>query len=167
MKRSINIYEAKSNSELQQTAALADEIWHECYADLLQKEQIDYMVEKFQSRQAIEKQVANEGYHYFIVEADGEPCGYLGMQPKNGKVLLSKIYLKSAMRGRGIAAEMFSFTEAYTRKQGCSAYWLTVNRGNERAKAAYHKAGMVVVREQVTDIGGGFVMDDYVFEKPL
>ena len=45
-----------------------------------------------------------------------------------------------------------------------SAY-LTVNRGNAKAIRAYERNGFKVVRTQVTDIGNGFVMDDYVMEK--
>ena len=42
--------------------------------------------------------------------------------------------------------------------------WLTVNRRNERAIGAYRRTGFREVRAQVTDIGGGYVMDDYVME---
>ena len=34
----------------------------------------------------------------------------------------------------------------------------------ERAIGAYRRAGFREVRAQVTDIGGGYVMDDYVME---
>ena len=39
-----------------------------------------------------------------------------------------------------------------------------LNRRNERAIGAYRRAGFREVRAQVTDIGGGYVMDDYVME---
>lgn len=35
------------------------------------------------------------------------------------------------------------------------------------AIAAYRKYGFTVREEVVQDIGGGFVMDDYIMEKPL
>jgi ribosomal protein S18 acetylase RimI-like enzyme len=50
----------------------------------------------------------------------------------------------------------------HARDCGAHAVDLTVNRGNARALAFYHKRHFVLTEEIVTDIGGGFVMDDYV-----
>ena len=41
--------------------------------------------------------------------------------------------------------------------------WLTVNRHNYDAKKVYDAFGMKIIRDQVTDIGNGFVMDDHVY----
>ena len=41
---------------------------------------------------------------------------------------------------------------------------LTVNRNNRDAISAYEKLGFEVVNESVTNIGNGFVMDDYIME---
>ena len=166
MKNEFVINEVKTEKEIVCSAQLADEIWHECYAELLQKEQIDYMVERFQSAGAIAGQM-REGYRYYLAQVRGEPVGYMGVQPKEGKLFLSKFYLKKEWRGSGLAGEMFAFVEQLCSALGCRGYWLTVNKGNERAKRAYEKAGMRIVREQVAEIGEGFVMDDYVFEKTL
>ena len=54
--------------------------------------------------------------------------------------------------------------EGECRRRALKAIWLTVNRRNERAIGAYRRAGFREVRAQVTDIGGGYVMDDYVME---
>ena len=44
---------------------------------------------------------------------------------------------------------------------------LSVNKRNAKAIAAYHRNGFVIAESVVTDIGGGFVMDDYVMAKEL
>ena len=41
--------------------------------------------------------------------------------------------------------------------------WLTVNKRNDDSIAIYKKFGMEIIRSEVTDIGSGYVMDDYVF----
>ena len=41
---------------------------------------------------------------------------------------------------------------------------LTVNKGNLRAQRFYRRRGFVRTEEVVMDIGGGFVMDDFVWE---
>ena len=51
-------------------ADLASEIWHEYWVDILSPEQIDYMVEKFQSSSAIQNQVKNENYRYYFITVE-------------------------------------------------------------------------------------------------
>ena len=43
--------------------------------------------------------------------------------------------------------------------------YLTVNKGNDLGIRAYKGTGFQIVEAVVTDIGEGFVMDDYVMEK--
>ena len=50
------------------------------------------------------------------------------------------------------------------RRMGLRAVYLTVNKGNARAVRAYEKFGFIRTDGTVTDIGGGYVMDDYVYE---
>ncbi|MEO8488040.1 MAG: hypothetical protein ABI585_17060, partial [Betaproteobacteria bacterium] len=44
---------------------------------------------------------------------------------------------------------------------------LNVNKRNAKAIAAYRACGLATREDVVVDIGGGFVMDDYVMAKPL
>ncbi|MFR5585739.1 MAG: hypothetical protein ACLTLQ_19640 [[Clostridium] scindens] len=56
---------AKSDSEIQDIAILAEEIWHQHFTPIIGKEQVDYMVDKFQSYPAIKAQIEHDGYEYF------------------------------------------------------------------------------------------------------
>ena len=49
-------------------------------------------------------------------------------------------------------------------ERGLKAVYLTVNTGNARAVRAYEKFGFTRTDHTVTDIGSGFVMDDYIYE---
>jgi ribosomal protein S18 acetylase RimI-like enzyme len=51
---------------------------------------------------------------------------------------------------------------ARARSHGCSRLVLAVNKRNDGAIAAYRHWGFRVERAITTDIGAGFVMDDYV-----
>ena len=42
-----------------------------------------------------------------------------------------------------------------------------MNRFNEKAIGAYRRNGYAIRQELKTDIGGGFVMDDFIMEKRL
>jgi ribosomal protein S18 acetylase RimI-like enzyme len=57
--------------------------------------------------------------------------------------------------------------EREIRKSGARRLILSVNKRNARAIAAYQRNGFVIAESVVTDIGGGFVMDDYVMAKKL
>ena len=47
------------------------------------------------------------------------------------------------------------------------AIYLTVNKYNTRAYDIYIKNGYEVIDDVVTDIGNGYVMDDYVMQKNI
>ena len=64
---------------LNNLAALASEIWHEYWPVILSSEQIDYMVEKFQSLNAIKNQIEFENYSYYFIKLDEEYAGYFGI----------------------------------------------------------------------------------------
>ena len=49
--------------------SLAREIWTEHYTPIIGKLQVDYMLDRFQSRQAIAQQI-REGVLYFLIQED-------------------------------------------------------------------------------------------------
>jgi len=85
-------------------------------------------------------------------------------EPRDGRLFLSKVYLLHEARGQGRFRQMLEYLRGLCREVGARTIWLTVNRRNERAIGAYRRAGFREVRAQVTDIGGGYVMDDYIME---
>ena len=50
---------------------------------------------------------------------------------------------------------------------GCTRLQLRVNKANASAIRAYCRAGFTFVEDVCTDIGNGFVMDDYRLERPV
>ncbi|WP_455530788.1 GNAT family N-acetyltransferase, partial [Ruminococcus sp.] len=149
-------------------AASAVKICHECFNDILCIDQIDYMVEKFQSYKAMTKQLIEQDYSYYAVREDEELCGYIGVKPeKDDRFFLSKLYLRSDKRGRGIASLMLKKVFDEAERYGKTRVYLTVNKHNDHAIEVYKKTGFVIVDEAVTDIGSGYVMDDYIFEYEL
>ena len=153
--------------DIQKLSTLASAIWHEAFADILCPEQIDYMIEKFQSFGAIKTAIDKDNYEYFFISDETGIAGYTGIQEADGKLFLSKLYIAKENRGRKIASKAFDFIETLARKRNLKSIWLTVNRNNAHAIEVYKSKGFSIIRTQVTDIGNGFVMDDFVFEKNL
>lgn len=152
-----------SDSEIEALAALADEIWHEFFPDIITVGQIDYMVEKFQSARAMRQQIA-DGYRYYFARSGDDTIGYIGLHPEEDRIFLSKLYLKKCFRGHGYGRQMIDFVAQQARDLGKSAVYLTVNRGNDHSVAVYHATGFETIQTQDADIGHGYVMDDYVMQ---
>lgn len=162
----MEIYEALSAVELALLSRTADEIWHEYFPALLEPEQIDYMVDKFLSVPALTDGLA-DGYEYYLAEEDGRICGFTALRPEDGRLFLSKIYLYKDWRGKGLSKDLFAFIQKRAAELGLSKIYLTVNKHNAGPIAVYEKQGFEKTDAVVTDIGGGFVMDDYIMEKTL
>lgn len=157
----INCVEVKNINEL---AQLAFEIWHEYWVEILSIEQIDYMVENFQSESAIRNQIENENYAYFFIQKNGENIGYIGLSKKADYLFLSKFYIKKDFRNKGIGTRVFKFIKNFTQQFGYKKIQLTVNKNNINTIKAYKKWGVQIVNSVITPIGNDFVMDDYIME---
>ena len=147
-------------SEIKDFAKMCSAIWHEYWPCILSGEQIDYMVEKFQSEKAIMHQIEKENYTYYFIVVNNEIAGYTGLAPKDGYLFLSKLYLRKEYRHRGLGKKVFDKIKTF----GYSRIRLTVNKHNTSAYQAYLKYGFQTIESVKTDIGSGFVMDDYVME---
>ena len=153
--------------QMEALAATAKEIWQEYFPGIISMEQVHYMVEKFQSFHAIERQISHDGYQYFMLHLSKEILGYLGFQQQERKLFLSKLYLKKKFRGKGYFTLMLSFIENFARKNNVNHLYLTVNKQNTHSIAVYQHKGFSISKEQTANIGNGFAMDDYVMEKRL
>jgi ribosomal protein S18 acetylase RimI-like enzyme len=144
-------------------AELAKSVWTEHYTPIIGAEQVRYMLDKFQSAEKMLEDIAARGYRYFIACDGKRKVGYCAIKPdfESRGLFLSKLYVEKNSRGRGIARMMLEKAIAVTRENSLSHIWLTVNKHNVNSIEIYKKLGFVIVEELVTDIGEGFVMDDY------
>jgi diamine N-acetyltransferase len=142
-------------------AQLARQIWNEHYLSIIGQAQIDYMLDRFQSEATITEQ-QRSGDEYFLIRLENRDVGYLAVRatPDRQRLFISKLYLLKSERGRGLARRAIEWLAA----ERCEpVLWLTVNKRNP-ALGVYQKLGFRVVREVVTDIGNGYVMDDFLLE---
>lgn len=154
--------------EIAEVARLAAEIWREYYVSIIRIEQIDYMLGKYQAVPAITDQIHHQGYEYYLIHLDGSSTvGYMSVKQEEEKLFLSKFYIGKEHRGHGYASKAVTFLEQLCKDRNLSHIWLTVNRHNESSIAVYEKKGFRTIREQIADIGNGFVMDDFIMEKVI
>lgn len=151
--------------QLQQLAALAAEIWREHYLPIIGEQQLEYMVQEFQSPAAIARQI-EEGMEYYAIALDGKAVGYLGLEEKDG-LFISKYYIHEDARGQGIGRSAMQWIEALAAERGLGRLWLKCNRYNSKSLAVYGRLGFAIVGEEDGDLGHGYVAEDFVLEKKL
>lgn len=156
-----NIKIVNTQEDINVTSALASEIWNEHYTPIIGKRQVDYMVAKYQSAEAIKKQIDSEGYLYYLICFEDKPVGYIGFQLRNRTVFLSKYYVRHISRGKGLGRFAMEFLKIFAKNHNADSIYLTVNKNNIKSIDAYLKMGFKNEGPIVTDIGNGFVMDDY------
>ncbi len=146
-------------------AKLANEIWNDHFVDIIGQQQVDYMLDQFQSPAAIAAQIES-GYEYYLLSVDRRQTGYLGLvpEPQASKMMISKIYIRREARGRGLGNYILNFVIQQCESRGFRSIWLTVNRYNDATIKWYLRKGFVVIDEVKKDIGEGFYMDDFIME---
>lgn len=155
----------RTHDEIKEAANLAEEIWTEHYMPIIGSGQIAYMLDRFQSVNAISKSM-EEGNVYCTVSIDGHPFGYFAIREEDG-TFLSKFYVKKKYRGLGAGKTMFNWIIEFSKSRGLNRIWLTCNKYNEKSISIYKHLGFEIIDSVVTDIGSGYVMDDYVMEKKI
>lgn len=145
---------------------LASIIWTEHYTPIIGSEQVAYMLEKFQSVNTMQSQI-NNGYGYYLLLYNQQPVGYFSIIKKEASLFLSKFYVLSNFRRKGIGSFGMHFIAEEAKNLHCKSIKLTVNKFNSNSINAYYKMGFKNIRALVQDIGNGFIMDDYLLEKKL
>lgn len=158
----------KQLMEIEDTAC---NVWHNYYKDIFSPEQIDYMLKKLQSKDAMRAQMS-EGYIYFMLLADGKLAGYMCILTQSNHVFLSRLYIKAEYRRQGLARKSINHLEAVFSNPELGfthikKIVLRVERQNSFAINVYEHLGFKKVRSEDRDIGGGYVCNEYVMERNI
>lgn len=148
---------------------LAEVIWPEVYTDIISAAQIHYMLGLIYSEDALATQLEN-GHQFIIASKENVPIGFASYSKKSEEepyiFRLHKIYVLPRQHGQGIGSALLEHIYHTARNKGASQIELNVNKYNI-AKEFYLKKGYAILKEEIIDIGGGYVMDDYVMGKKL
>lgn len=153
----------KDTLQVEDIAQMAEVIWREHYLPILGEEQISYMLDTLQSEEKMIQDIANGRTEYFVIEAGLAEIGYLAIEWQEKALFLSKLYLLKEARGRSHAYTILKQLIQMAAVREVMAIELTVNKHNTVAISFYEKVGFIQIDAMVSDIGGGYVMDDYVY----
>ncbi len=158
-----------TEADLPAITDLAGVIWRACYPGIISPAQIEFMLARMYATATLRDEIRSRGIHFYRLLAGGQLVGFAALGPTDiaGVMKLHKLYLLPACHGCGLGSLLLQHTEAEARKLGARRLILSVNKRNARAIAAYQRNGFAVAEAVVTDLGGGFVMDDFVMAKTI
>ena len=156
----------KANSEhIPVIIDLTKKIWPVAYGEILSKSQLDYMIDKFYNEPAL-RELIQKGHVFYLAQDDND--NYVGfvsyeINSEPNKTKIHKIYVLPETQGTGLGRHFFELVKEKALEKNQNAIFLNVNKYN-KALFFYEKLGFTIVKDEVIDIGNGYVMDDYVME---
>ena len=155
---------ALTAADIDAVCALAAEIWRAHYPAIISTAQIEYMLEQRYKPAVVREELARGDLWWDKLLVNGRMVGFASyfLLRDTGAMKLDKLYVHPAYQRHGYGRMLVDRAVTMARACGCDALVLAVNKHNAAAIAAYAKQGFAVVDSVVKDIGGGFVMDDYV-----
>ncbi len=153
---------AQSEQEIKDLSEFADKVYHEYFVStgIVSKEQVDYMVDMMLSPKAIAKSI-DEGYEFYLFGDQKDPIAFCAIRNSKNDMFLSKLYVRSDIRGAGLGRAILGFLREICEKNNLSSIWLTCNKENAGSLAFYDKMGFIIEDSKTVDIGNGYVMDDH------
>ncbi|MDR0717949.1 MAG: GNAT family N-acetyltransferase [Azoarcus sp.] len=148
-------------------AALARTVWLDAYSGILSRAQIDYMLAQRYDHARLRAECGDPAKWLRQAFAGDFRAGFAACEICKGEFKLDKLYVHPEMQRRGVGAALVAHAAELARGKGYPAVILAVNKNNAQAIRAYAKYGFRVRETSLTDIGGGFSMDDYIMEKAL
>jgi ribosomal protein S18 acetylase RimI-like enzyme len=151
-------------ADIEPMRSLARKIWYAHYPGIITSAQIEYMLEQRYRADLVRDELACDGVWWELATLQGEPVGFSAclLTGEPGEMKLDKLYVDRERHGSGIGARLMQSVRARARSLHCARLVLAVNKRNESAIAAYRRWGFRVERAIVSEIGAGFVMDDFL-----
>ena len=155
--------------DVERISALAAEIWWHHYPGIISDAQIEYMLAQRYAPRVLRTELRRDDLWWDKLVADGEIVGFASyfLIDRPGGMKLDKLYVHPDHQRKGYGGMLIEQACARAREHRCSTLTLAVNKNNRHAIAAYLKHGFRVREAAIKEIGGGFVMDDYIMERDL
>jgi ribosomal protein S18 acetylase RimI-like enzyme len=155
--------------EVETLCALARTIWRAHYPPIIGAEQTEYMLAQRYEPGVINAERARPDVWWDTLSEDGVIVAFASSLALHADhaLKLDKLYVLPACQRKGYGAALVEHTCERAARLRYSKVVLAVNKRNVKAIAAYRKYGFSIARAVVKDIGGGFVMDDYVMERSV
>ncbi|HET9763605.1 MAG TPA: GNAT family N-acetyltransferase [Casimicrobiaceae bacterium] len=157
-----------TEADLSAVAELAGVIWRRHYPGIITPGQIEYMLVHGYAHETLLRFVTEPGAGLLLALVDARLIGFAAYhRADRNELKLEKLYVHQDYQGKGVGSRLIARVEAAAAAESLPALILNVNKNNVQAIRAYEANGFAVRDAVVVDIGGGYVMDDYVMAKRL
>ena len=157
------------DADIEPVCGLAREIWLQHYPGIITVSQIEYMLAQRYDPAVVRDELQRGDLWWDQLLVDGRIAGFASYLTtrRPGEMKLDKLYVHPAQQRRGYGGMLLDRAVVTARSYGCQTLVLAVNKLNRNAIAAYEKNGFRIIDAVIKDIGGGFVMDDFVMTKAI
>lgn len=147
---------------------LAAETWWPTYSPILEKEQIEFMLNEIYAANKINHQLQTGEQTFLLLTEGDEAVAFASYSPREENpdiYKLHKLYCLPKTQGKGYGKILINEVIDETLKAGKHTLDLNVNRYN-KALSFYEKMGFAVAYEEDIAIGP-YWMNDFVMRKEL
>ncbi|MBX2978889.1 MAG: GNAT family N-acetyltransferase [Flavobacteriales bacterium] len=157
-----------SPADIPSIRSIAQAAWPVAYVGIITPAQIAYMLDLMYSEASLREQMTSKGHRFLLAERDGKPIGFAGFEHhyEPGRSRLHKLYVLADVKGSGVGHSLLEAVLKEVERKGDTAIELNVNKHNP-STGFYTRQGFTIEREEVIDIGNGFVMDDFVMVRGI
>lgn len=159
------LFRKAKEEDLSIISDLAEQIWPIAYGEMIDHEQIRYMLDLMYNKGELLAQL-QQGYTFLIAEDGlkdvGFACSSL-VDSDTQTYKLHKLYVLPEMQGKGVGKILMNEIRNLAEREGGKFLQLNVNRNN-KAKDFYLNGGFKIKETVDVNIGNGFFMNDYVME---
>jgi len=154
--------------EVEALAALAREIWLAHYPPIIGAAQTEYMLAQRYAPQVVREELGRDDLWWDVLTRGGRMIAFASSFVLDERTLkLDKLYVHPNDQRRGYGGLLISHVAQRAAGRALERIVLAVNKHNASAIGAYRRHGFDIVDAIVKDIGGGFVMDDYVMARAV
>ncbi len=161
--------EPVTEADVEPLVALAREIWYAHYPDIIGAAQIEYMLAQRYGLETVRAELRQGDVWWDKLMTGGAMAGFASyfLTGAAGEMKLDKLYVRPDSQRRGYGGLLVARACDVARDRGCTRLALAVNKRNRSAIAAYLKYGFRIADATVKEIGGGYLMDDYIMVKAI
>jgi len=158
----------ESDGDIDTLVQIAYEIWSNHFKSMFDSETLPKLIEVAQSKKAILSQV-KDGYQYFFIIEREKYIGYFAykINPSSDELFLSKIYIYSEQRGKGVGKMVLKHLEKLSQDAGIRKISLTVYHKNTNSIKAYEKWGFTNLGLIKREFDNGLIFEDIKMEKSV
>ncbi len=127
------------------------------------------MLERGYALNTLQRELTGGEIRFDRASIDGVLLGFSSHAPYcvGHALMLQKLYVDAAHRGRGCARELVESAAQRARDGGMRCMILRVNKRNRIAIAAYERLGFSIAGPILSEIGQGFWMDDHLMRRDV